>query len=196
AWMGRGRRPPGALDLRIHADQLDTAALRALAPVVFRRTTGRLALDFRLHGPSWNALAADGDGELTGGPIELVATGVSYENVHARVHAAGQTVELRSFDARAGKGTASGEGRLVLSKNDPSALDLRLTLRDFLAVRSADYEGDVSGSVLVRGSLSSPEIVSELDVVRGVLRPAGLPGSGPSLDSDPPITQVDGPPHA
>jgi len=190
AWADpRPARRDAPVDVRLHADALDASALRVLAPDAVRRIGGRLAIDARVHGP-WSALGVDGTAALSAGRLELVATGVPYEDVRVRLRAAGRTVDVIELHARAGTGSADGQGRVLLPGSTPSVLDVRVALREFLAVRAPEYEGDVSGTLLVRGGLFVPEVVGDLDVVRALLRPAALPATDPPLARDPTITVV------
>src|SRR5206468_1074769 len=114
-----------------------TATLRTSDLVVDDIALGALALDATyaearasVHG-AWRELLAEGSGALTGGRLEVVGTGIAYDDIHLRLRANGRTLEVLELHARAGNGTADGEGHLVLAGREPPPVDLRLSLHDF-----------------------------------------------------------------
>jgi translocation and assembly module TamB len=73
---------------------------------------------------------------------------------------------------------------------------VRIALKDFLALRRPAFEASVSGALDLTGTLAMPELRGALKVDHGIIRPARLPNSAPSLEPDPTIVVVNAPPTA
>jgi translocation and assembly module TamB len=126
---------------------------------------------------------------LDDGRFQLAAAGIPYEDVRARIEADGGRIVVREMQAKAGDGTASVSGAVVLERG-ADALDVRVRLDRFFAVRTESYEAAVSGDVAVRGALDAPDVSGTLAVDRALVRPAALPASGRSIPKDPTIEVV------
>src|SRR5437870_13596087 len=177
AWTGP-RRDLGAasLALVLRADRLDLTALRALAPHVIRRSAGFVTVDLRVTGTR-AAPRPVGRLALDGGTLELVDTGLPYEDLRARIAANGTVLDVQELHARAGDGTVDGSGQLDVTPGGPLPLALTLRFDRFLALRREAVEAAVSGTLAARGALTAPEVNGALDVAHAVLRPAGLPSA-------------------
>ncbi|HTD27165.1 MAG TPA: translocation/assembly module TamB domain-containing protein, partial [Candidatus Elarobacter sp.] len=190
AWTGP-RRDLGAapLELELRADRLDLTALRALAPHVIRRSAGFVTVDLRVTGTR-AAPRPVGRLALEGGTLELVDTGLPYEELRARIAANGSVLDVQELHARAGDGTVDGSGHLDVAPGGPLPLALTLRFDRFRALRREAVEAAVSGTLTARGALTAPEVNGTLDVEHAVLRPAGLPSTRQPLQPNPTITVV------
>src|SRR5213596_3668532 len=190
AWTGP-RHDLGAapLELELRADHLDLTALRALAPHVIRRSAGLATVDLRVTGTR-AAPRPVGRLALDGGTLELVDTGLPYEELRARIAANGTVLDVQELHARAGDGTVDGSGHLDVAPGGPLPLALTLRFDRFLALRREAVEAAVSGTLAARGALTAPEVNGALDVEHAVLRPAGLPSTPQPLQPNPTITVV------
>ena len=190
AWTGP-RRDLGAapLELELRADRLDLTALRALAPHVIRRSAGFVTVDLRVTGTR-AAPRPVGRLALEGGTLELVDTGLPYEELRARIAANGTVLDVQELHARAGDGTVDGSGHLDVAPGGPLPLALTLRFDRFRALRREAVEAAVSGTLTARGALTAPEVNGTLDVEHAVLRPAGLPSTRQPLQPNPTITVV------
>src|SRR6266403_520227 len=177
AWAGP-RRDLGAapLELALRADHLDLTALRALAPHVIRRSAGLATVDLRVTGTR-AAPRPVGQFALEGGTLELVGTGLAYEDLRARIAANGTVLDVQELHARAGDGTVDGSGQLDVAPGGTLPLALTFRFDRFLALRREAVEAAVSGTLAARGALTAPEVSGTLDVEHAVLRPAGLPST-------------------
>ena len=190
AWQGRRRDLADApMSLSAKADRLDMTLLHALAPRTLRSSAGRLTFELTVTG-SRAAPRTEGQVAVDGGRIELLAAGVPYENVRARLIAHDTRLELRELHAEAGDGTADVTGTATIGLAEPTTMDLGAHLTEFFAVRREAYEAAVSGDVAIRGALGAPVVTGKLDVVRALVRPAALPAVGPTIPRDPTIRVV------
>ncbi len=193
AW-GRPRRDLSAapVALTATATNLDLTVVSALAPRQVDAASGRLGFDLRVNGPL-RAPRVAGDLAIDDGQLELVAVGMPYEKIRARLVADGTRIEVRELHAEAGEGTADATGTVDLPVGGPGAADVTLRLDEFYAVRRDAYEAVVSGAVAARGPLDAPEVTGAIDVERALVRPAALPASGPTVVKDPSIEVLDAP---
>jgi translocation and assembly module TamB len=196
AWAGARRDVSGEpVALTLEAERLDLRFVRGLAPAQLRASEGRLTLALRITGPR-AAPRAFGDVTLRGGRVELAATGVAYHNVRLTAVADGDRVEVRELRARTGDGILEGSGTIGLADARAAGVGVRIALKDFVAVRRPAYEATVSGALDLAGTIARPELTGALEIDHGVVRPAHLPTSGPTLEPDPTITVVNAPPTA
>lgn len=194
AWAGERRDLSSApVMVALRAQRFDLRVLRALAPAAIRRSDGALTADLRLAGPR-DALRATGRVDVEGQRLELVATGVPYEDVRLRLRAAESTLVVEELSARAGSGTLKGAGSIALAGLRPGTADVHVRLARFLAVKLPAYEAEVDGDLTVDGAVLAPSVRGRVDVVRAVVRPSVLPSSNPSRQPDPTIEVVGLPP--
>jgi autotransporter translocation and assembly factor TamB len=193
AWAG-ARRDLAAepVDLTLRASRLDLTFLRALAPGTLRDTAGRVAVDLHVTGPRATPRAS-GAIVLDGGRVELAATDVPWEDVHLRLEAAGTALRVVELRATGGRGHLTGHGTIGLADARAPALDLTVTLDEFLAFRRELGEAALSGELAVRGTVRAPELAGEVDVVHAVVRPAALPSTSIPMEPDPTILVSSGP---
>src|SRR5438876_944851 len=190
AWAGP-RRDLGAapLELVLRADHLDLTGLRALAPHVIRRSAGLATVDLRVTGTR-AAPRPVGQLALEGGTLELVGTGLAYQDLRARIAANGTVLDVQELHARAGDGTVDGSGQLDVAPGGTLPLALTFRFNRFLALRREAVEAAVSGTLAARGALTAPEVSGTLDVEHAVLRPAGLPSTPHTQPPNPTIAVV------
>src|SRR5436309_2455996 len=177
AWM-RPRRDLGAapLELVLRAAHLALPALRALAPHVIRRSAGLATGHLRVTATR-AAPRPTGRLALEGGTLELVGTGLAYEDLRARIAANGTVLDVQELHARAGDGAVDGSGQLDIAPGGPLPLALTFRFDRFLALRREAVEAAVSGTLAARGALTAPEVSGTRAVEHAVLRPAGLPST-------------------
>jgi translocation and assembly module TamB len=190
AWAGpRPDLTDAPVTLTARAGDLDLTIVRALAPRTLRSAAGRLSLELHVSGPR-SAPHAEGELAIDGGHVEVIGTGVPYDDIRARVSARGTHVDVTELHARAGDGTADVRGSADVAPGGASTLALAVHLDDFFAVRRQAYEAAVSGDLSVRGPLAGPEIAGTLEIERAVVRPAALPAAGPAIPRDDTIVVV------
>ncbi len=193
AWAGAHpdlARAPLSLALRARA--LDLTFVRALAPWTIRRSAGRVDVDLGATGTR-AAPQLRGNATLADGTLELVATGIPYEHIRARLDADGTRLVARELHAEAGDGRADVTGSVELA-TAPRALDLQLHLDKFFAVRATAYEAAVSGDVRLLGTLDAPDVSGRVAVDHATIRPAALPSSGANVPQPDPTIVVIGAP--
>lgn len=194
AWSGARRDLSAApLTVALRAQRFDLRVLRAIAPTAIRRSEGSLTADLRISGPL-DGLRAAGRLDVEGRRLELVSTGVPYEDVRLRLRAAESSLVVEELAMHAGGGTLTGSGAIALAGLRPGTADVRLRLARFLAVKLPAYEAEVDGELTIDGAVTAPAVRGRVDVVRALVRPSVLPSSNPSRQADPTIEVVGLPP--
>src|SRR5205814_2287719 len=161
AWMGP-RRDLGAapLELVLRADHLDLTALRALAPHVIRRSAGLATVDLRVTGTR-AAPRPVGQLALEGGTLELVGTGLAYEDLRARIAANGTVLDVQELHARAAAEPSPGL---------PAPLALAVTIRiaQDASVRRSDANIALGGELGLAKARAEPlRVTGQVRLLRG-----------------------------
>ncbi len=194
AWAGTRRDLSSApVSVAIRAQRFDLRVLRVIAPTAIRRSEGSMTADLRLTGPL-DGLRASGRVDVEGRRLELVATGVPYEDLRLRLRAAESSLVVEELAAHAGGGTLTGSGSIALAGLRPGTADVRVRLARFLAVKLPAYEAEVDGELTIDGAVTAPAVRGRIDVTRALVRPSVLPSSNPSRQPDPTIEVVGLPP--
>jgi translocation and assembly module TamB len=160
----------GNLTGRVQSTGLSIALLNAFSGKAIRDIAGELALDLQVRGtvadPSVEGSLRLRDGKLT--PVDL-GIEVSSINAEGRLETRGITVARLTASANGGK--LSGSGFIGLQKFASQRIDLTLTANRWPAINTQRYQADVNGAVSIRGSLSAPRVIGNIEVVRAQLRP-------------------------
>jgi translocation and assembly module TamB len=144
--------PVGAIDLRA-AGTLDLALLDPMLAANGRRVRGRLSLDTTIGGTA-AAPRVGGTVQLAGGEVQDYGSGLHLSDMVARVEAAGPTLRITQFSAKAGDGTIGGSGSIgVLDPGLP--IDLALTARNAKPLASDLMTAVINADLTVRGSAVS-----------------------------------------
>ncbi len=174
-------RATGAADLRLFDPILNASGQRA---------AGNLALDATLTGTT-AAPRIDGSFTLDRGELQDFAQGVHITDIAARLAAAGDTVQIERFSAKAGPGSLSASGSIgVLAPGLPVDLHLKADHAQPLAsdLLTATLDADVSvhgqasgelqaaGRVFVRrADINIPNALPSSVAVLHVRRPGDRP---------------------
>ena len=144
--------PVGAIDLRA-AGTLDLALLDPTLAANGRRVRGRLTLDTTIGGTAAAPRVA-GTVQLAGGEVQDYASGLHLSDIVARVEAAGPTLRITQFSAKAGEGTIGGSGSIgVLDPGLP--IDVTLTARNAKPLASDLMTAVINADLTLRGSAVS-----------------------------------------
>lgn len=191
AWVGeRHDLSQAPMRIAVRSDGLDLGFLRAMAPREVREVRGRATVDVRMTGTP-AAFSTEGGMTLAGGSVELTATGVPYTEIRGSVTATGGRFQVSELHVQGGDGALETSGYVDLTADAIPRLSLALRLQDFLAIRSRLVEAVLNGDMQVRGSMTAPEILGDLDIGRMVLRPPRLASfSAPVQEPDPTIEVV------
>ena len=183
--------------LALHADgAVDLALANVILGAQGRQASGRLTLAMGVSGTA-AAPRLDGTVQLAGGQFQDFAQGLRLTDIDALIRAAGQSLTIESFTARAGGGTIGATGTVgALLPGLP--VDLHLTAKNarplssdlLTAVLDADIRAhgqatarlDVGGTVTVDSAAINipsalPPSVAQLHVIRPGDRPAAA-GTG------------------
>ena len=176
--VANGAAPLGAGPLALRAT--GNADLRLLDPVLNasgQRAAGNLALDATVSGTT-AAPRIDGTFTLDRGEIQDFVQGLHLTDITARLAAAGDTVRVEHFTARAGGGTLGATGSIgVLASGLP--VDLHLTadharpLASDLLTATLDADLSVQGQAQGEMQASGRVFVRRADINI----PSGLPPS-------------------
>ncbi len=174
-----------------------TVDLTVLDPVLAangRRLRGLVTLDGRFTG-NFSAPRASGTATLAKGEFADFQQGIRVTDLAAAIEAKGDSVTIRSFSGRAGRGTISGNGVIALWA-DGIPLDLTVTLVNARPIATDLFTADLNANLKLTGNLrerltlsgnariargeiniaeSYPPEVAELDVRRSRNAPAPKP---------------------
>jgi len=152
------------MDLEVRADELRAASAFALIPDledVEGMVSGRFSVAGTLDQPRTAGVAT-----LTGGAWTIGSLGVRHTEVTGEASLDEANVVTVSVEGRS-EGTISTSGTITLAPLDDPALDLSITLDNFLAVDRRDVVGVVSGEVRLHDSYRSPNLDGALTVDAG-----------------------------
>jgi len=193
AWAARRATAPSRpFDVVVRTDGLDLAFLRELNPHAVRRAAGTVTGELRVRGP-WATPTSDGRLELRDGVLELAALRVPYRDMTLDLRASGSRWQIETLHAATDRGAIDGGGAITLGGEGLAALDVRATLRDFVAVRDATLDAALSGDVHLGGTARAPVLDGDLSVTRAVFRPTILP-TNDDTEPDPTVEVIGGPP--
>lgn len=192
--------PSGQLALRL-TGPVDLALANPIVEQQGRHVTGQLTLDLGVAG-TLSAPSVNGSVRLANGSVADYAQGVRLTAMTALVTAAGKSLTLSNFDARAGDGHINANGTVgVLEPQIP--VDLHITAKNarplssdlLTAVLDADLRihGLAQGNLAVGGTVkidsasinvpnSLPASVAKLNVIR--------PGQKPPPPTPPSATAI------
>ncbi len=155
----------------------DLAVLNPILGSTGQRASGILALDAMIGG-TIAAPRIGGTATLTGGEIQDFARGVRLSAISATLAAAGDSVRIQQFSAKAGSGTIGASGSIgVLAPGIP--VDLHLMARNARPLSSdlltATLDADISLRGLAKGTLDA---AGRIKVQRATINiPDALPPS-------------------
>lgn len=184
--------PLGPIDAEARSDGLSLAFLNAFGAGRFSGLEGELFLEAKARGPIEN-LEPSGRIGLRGGKVRILPLGLPVRDVEIAVALDPSAIVLERFAARAKKGSLEASGRVALRDFAPASVGLELTLDEWPAIETAEYEAYVGGSVRAEGPLTALAVTGSFDVLRGTLRPdlAFLGNQPPKRDET--IVVVGGP---
>jgi translocation and assembly module TamB len=195
AWAARRAAPPSQpFDVVVRTDGLDLAFARELNPHTVRRAAGIVTGQLRVRGP-WADPTSEGTLALEGGVFELATLRVPYRDITARLRASGARWQIETLHAATDRGAIDGSGAITLGGEGLATLDVRATLRDFVAVRDATLDTAVSGDVRLGGTTRAPVLDGDLTVTRATFRPTLLPSNQADTEPDPTVEVVGGTPE-
>jgi hypothetical protein len=175
--LGRG----GGRGLGVRAVGLDLASFEPLAGDQVGELRGMVNADVRVEG-SLDAPRPSGSLTMDGGRVEVVPIGVTIDAIELDTRFTPERIEVAALTAQAGEGRLRLAGEVGLAAYRPDDADLRLTLTDWPAADTEQYQATVEADLTVRGPLTGPDVGGRFEVKEADLRPPlSLPGSeGPA----------------
>ncbi|HSG47301.1 MAG TPA: translocation/assembly module TamB domain-containing protein, partial [Longimicrobiales bacterium] len=154
------------MDLRARIDEMEVAPILSIVEDL-EDVQGTLSGEFTVRGTLEDPVP-EGLVTLSGGAWTVGALGVRQENVNGTF-----TLTPDGSVAVNARGTAGGSvdvsGVVLLSPLTNPGLELELRFRGFRAVDRRDVTGAISGTLLVEGTYTRPQISGNLSVDQGVL---------------------------
>ena len=160
----------GGINGRVHSTGLGLAFLNSLNPRQVQNIAGQLSMDIALTGPIKRPLA-NGGLWLWGGRGTIVPLGVTVDSLSTSVSVTPQAVYLQDLNARAGDGNIDSWGSVGLDGYRPNAIDLRLQMREWPAIKTAEYLVYTAADVNLRGTPQAAQLGGKVDVLWGVIKP-------------------------
>ena len=158
------------VDLAVNSARLSLAQLGSLFPDDVRNFRGTAAVNLRVEGEIKQPQPA-GSIRISGLQGEIVPLGVTISNAEMVVALDPHAVHIETIEARAGRGTISGNGVIGLAQYVPSTLDVTLTLEQWPAINTQQYAATLGGHLVADGTLSHPRLQGQLEVLNGLIQP-------------------------
>ena len=159
-----------AVDLTVNSTRLSLAQLGSLFPDDVRNFHGAAAVNLRVQGTLKQPQPA-GSIRITGVQGEIVPLGVTISGAELIADLDPRAVHVETIEARAGRGTISGNGVIGLVQYVPSALAVTLTFNQWPAIDTQEYAATIGGHLAADGTLSHPRLHGQLEVLNGTIQP-------------------------
>jgi len=159
-----------AVDLRVNSTRLSLAQLASFFPDDVRNFQGAAAVNLRVQGPLKQPQPA-GSIRITGVQGQIVPLGVTISDAKLIIGLDPHAVHIETIEARAGRGTITGNGVVGLTQYAPSALGVNLTFNEWPAIDTQQYAATIGGHVAADGTLSHPRLHGQLEVLNGIIQP-------------------------
>lgn len=173
----------GDLDMQAKSSGLDLAFVNAFGGKVVQNVHGTLSLDVNARGP-WRHPQPSGFIQLAGGQFHVQPLGVDVKNADVRLTLASNEVRLLNLSAGAGDGTITGVGSASLAGNTPQLSGLKITLDNWPAINTSEYQATVAGDINCSGPLNALQVRGSTEVLHGLIRPQLELLQGESLEPD------------
>jgi autotransporter translocation and assembly factor TamB len=173
----------GDIDVQAKSSGLDLAFVEAFGGKVLQNVHGTLRLDVNAHGPLQHPQPS-GFIQLAGGQFHVKPLGVDVKNADARLALASNAVRLLNLSAAAGDGTINGVGSASLVGNTPQLSGLKITLENWPAINTSEYQAVVAGDINCSGPLNALQVRGSTEVLHGLIRPELELLQGESLEPD------------
>src|SRR6202011_819945 len=108
---------------------------------------------------------------ITGVQGEIVPLGVTISGAELITDLDPRAVHVETIEARAGRGTISGNGVIELVQYVPSALAVTLNFNQWPAIDTQEYAATIGGHLAADGTLSHPRLHGQLEVLNGTIQP-------------------------
>jgi autotransporter translocation and assembly factor TamB len=179
------------IDVTVNSPRLNLAQLGSLFPDDVRRFQGALAINLRVQG-TLKQPQPTGSIRITGVQGEIVPLGVTISSAELIVDLDPHAVRIQTIEARAGRGTISGNGMIGLQQYTPNALGVNLTFNQWPAINTEQYAATIGGRIAADGTLSRPRVHGQLEVLNGTIQPdIGFLSATSSLSPDKTIEVIE-----
>jgi autotransporter translocation and assembly factor TamB len=160
----------GGINGRVHSSGLGLAFLNSLNPRQVQNIAGQLSMDIALTGPIKHPLA-NGGIWLWGGRGTIVPLGVTIASLSSSVSVTPNAIYLQDLNLRAEDGTIDSWGSVGLDGYRPNAVDLRLKMRSWPAIKTSQYLINTAADVTLKGTPQAAKLGGKVDVLWGVIKP-------------------------
>jgi autotransporter translocation and assembly factor TamB len=157
--------------MRVYSAGIRLTPFGGVAPKTLRNAAGLLQADLELTGPPLHP-AINGTIAITGAGGDVVPIGITVTDFEMRLLASPTSIEIAELSAKAGDGTLSGGGSIVLHDNySPGELNATLQIHRWPAIATPQYNATMNGEIHASGTPDAPRIQGEIDVVDTTIHP-------------------------
>ncbi|MBI4529102.1 MAG: translocation/assembly module TamB domain-containing protein [Deltaproteobacteria bacterium] len=171
SWLdGWQTRVTGNMDVRVQSSGLSVAFLNAFAAKPIEELAGEVALDLSARGTLAEPVLK-GTFQLRDGGMKVTPLGIQISSIALEGLMDGQTVRIARLSARSKEGQLQGSGSMALKDYLPENFKFVVSASRWPAIATHQYQADVAGKINVEGSLQTPKISGDLEVLHANLRP-------------------------
>lgn len=160
----------GSINGRVHSSGLGLAFLNSLNPRQVQNIAGQISMDVAITGPIKHPLV-NGGIWLWGGRGTVVPLGVTIDAISTSISVTPQAIYLQDLNLRADDGTIDSWGSVGLNGYRPSAIDLRLRMRNWPAIKTSEYLVYTAADINLNGTPQATRLGGNAEVLWGVIKP-------------------------
>lgn len=161
--------------MNLNADRFNLAWVSPfLAQEEISRVQGKLTGELSVSGSMTNPNML-GELDLSQGSMRLPQLGIAPTEFEIHAMMRQDTVYMEHVSVNSGQGSASGSGHVILGAPNQGQVMMAVEMSDFEVTDTAPYEAEVSGSIVIDGTVLQPSISGDLDMTSAVIRPEDVP---------------------
>jgi translocation and assembly module TamB len=157
--------------LRLYSAGLRLGGLAALAPPrTIKDAAGQLAFDLALSGPPLHP-AANGTIALDNLSVQVLPLGLKIDRSFAHMRVTPDQFTLEQMAVNAGAGSITAHGNVALTNYMPEAVNLNVTITQFPAIHTQQYQATIGGALHLGGTPDAPDVTGRVDVIQATIHP-------------------------
>ena len=144
--------------------------MAALAPPrTIKDASGQLAFDLALSGPPLHP-AANGTIALDNLSVQVIPLGLKIDRSFAHMRMTPDQFTLEQMVVKA-DGTITAHGNVALANYMPGAVNLNVTINQFPAIHTQQYQAAIGGALHLGGTPEAPDVTGRLKVIQATIHP-------------------------
>lgn len=161
--------PEDSVSVAVQTNQFNLKALNDfLNRDMMRNLQGRVDGKVEIEGPR-NDLQTAGEFSLQQGAVRVVPVNIRLDHMKSTIRFKPDQIELTNLRIKSGSGNLNAKGSLALNKLVPGDINLKVNAQNFKVANTEEYNGIIDLDVNVGGSVSTPRLSGNLDVINGFI---------------------------